>query len=97
MPTYVTLMKFTEQGIRTIKEGPARLEAAKKLFQSAGAEIKAYYLALGKYDAVAVIEGPNDETAARLALAIGAQGNVRTDTMRVFNETEYRKLISSMP
>lgn len=97
MPTYVTLMRFTDQGIRNIKEGPARLEAAKKLFQSAGAEIKSYYLALGNYDAIAVIEGPNDDVAARLALAIGAQGNVRTDTMRVFTEPEYRKLVSGLP
>ncbi len=97
MPTYVTLMRFTDQGIRNIKEGPARLEAAKKLFQSAGAEIKSYYLALGNYDAIAIIDGPNDEVAARLALAIGAQGNVRTDTMRVFTEPEYRKLVSGLP
>ena len=97
MPTYVTLMRFTEQGIRTIKEGPARLEAAKKQFQSAGAEIKSFYLALGNYDAIAIIDGPNDEVAARLALAIGAQGNLRTDTMRVFNESEYRKLVSGLP
>lgn len=97
MPTYVTLMRFTDQGIRNIKEGPSRLEAAKKLFQSAGAEIKSYYLALGNYDAIAIIDGPNDEVAARLALAIGAQGNVRTDTMRVFTEPEYRKLVSGLP
>jgi uncharacterized protein with GYD domain len=97
MPTYVTLMRFTEQGIRNIKEGPARLEAAKKAFQSAGAELKAYYLGLGRYDAIAVIEGPNDEVAARLALAIGSQGNVRTETMRVFDEAEYRKLIAALP
>lgn len=97
MPTYVTLMRFTDQGIRNIKEGPARLEAAKKAFQSAGAEIKSYYLGLGHYDAIAVIEGPSDEVAARMALAIGAQGNVRTETMRVFNESEYRKLITGLP
>jgi uncharacterized protein with GYD domain len=97
MPTYVTLMRFTDQGIRTIKESPARLEAAKKLFQSAGAELKSFYLALGNYDAIAVIDGPNDEVAARLAIAIGAQGNLRTDTMRVFNEVEYRKLVSGLP
>ncbi len=97
MPTYVTLMRFTDQGIRNIKESPARLEAAKKLFQSAGAEIKSFYLALGNYDAVLVVEGPNDETAARVALSIGSLGNVRTDTMRVFTEPEYRKLISALP
>ena len=97
MATYVTLMRFTEQGIRNIKESPAHLEAAKKLFQSAGAEIKSFYLALGNYDAVVVTEGPSDEVAARLALSIGVMGNVRTDTMRVFNESEYRKLISALP
>ena len=97
MPTYVTLMRYTDQGILNIKEGPARLEAANKLFQSSGAEIKSFYLALGNYDAIVVSEGPNDDVAARLALAIGAQGNVRTDTMRVFNEAEYRKLVSGLP
>ena len=97
MPTYVTLMRYTDQGIRTIKESPARLEAAKKLAQSAGAEIKSFYLALGSYDAVLIIEGPNDETAARLTLSIGSLGNVRTETLRVFNEPEFRKVISSLP
>ena len=96
MPTYVTLIRYTDQGIRNIKESPARLEAAKKVFKSAGAEIKSFYLALGKYDAVLVSEGPDDETATRLALSVGALGNVRTDTMRVFTEAEYRKLIGSL-
>jgi uncharacterized protein with GYD domain len=97
MPTYVTLMHFTEQGIRNIKEGPTRLEAAKKAFKAAGAEITAFYLGLGRYDAIVVTEGPNDETAARMALTIGSQGNVRTETLRVFNEAEYRKLIAALP
>jgi len=97
MPTYVTLMRFTEQGVRSIKDAPARLDAAKKLFQSAGGEIKAFYLAMGRYDAVVVGEVPNDEAAAKLALTIGALGNVRTETMRVFTESEYRKLVAALP
>ena len=97
MPTYVTLIHYTDQGIRNMKESPARLEAARKIFKAAGAEIKSFYLALGKYDAVLVSESPDDETATRLALTVGALGNVRTDTMRVFNEAEYRKLIGSLP
>lgn len=96
MPTYVTLMRYTDQGIRNIKESPARLEAAKKMAQAAGAEIKSFYLALGKYDAVVIIDGPDDETAARLTLTFGSQGNVRTETLRVFTETEFRKVISSL-
>jgi uncharacterized protein with GYD domain len=97
MPTYVTLMRYTDQGIRSIKESPARLEAAKKTARDAGAEIKSFYLALGKYDAVVIIEGPDDETAARLTLSFGSQGNVRTETLRVFNEAEFRKVVSSIP
>jgi len=97
MPTYVTLVRYTEQGIRNIKESPARLEAAKKVAQSVGAEIKSFYLALGTYDIVLTVSAPNDETAAKLVLAIGSQGNVRTDTLRVFDETEFRKLIASLP
>ena len=97
MATYVTLMHYTDQGIRKIKEGPARLDAAKKAFQAGGAEIKAFYLALGRYDAVCIIEAPNDETATKLALGTGALGNVRSETMRVFSEAEYRKLIAGLP
>ena len=97
MPTYVTLVRFTDQGMRNIKESPARLEAAKKAFQAAGGEIKAFYLALGRYDCILVTEGPNDEAAMKVALSLGSQGNTRTETTRVFNEAEYRKLISSLP
>ena len=97
MPTYVTLVRYTDQGIRNIKESPARLEAAKKAARAAGAEIKSFLLALGSYDIILTVDAPNDETAARLVLSIGSLGNVRTDTLRVFDETEFRKLIGSLP
>jgi uncharacterized protein with GYD domain len=97
MPTYVTLVRYTDQGIRNIKESPARLEAAKKVAQAAGAEIKSFYLALGTYDIILTVAAPDDETAAKLVLSIGSLGNVRTDTLRVFEETEFRKLIASLP
>lgn len=97
MPTYITLINYTQRGVENMKESPARLDAAKEVFKSMGAELKAYYLAMGRYDAVVISEGPNDETATKLALTIGAAGAVRTETMRVFNEDEYRRLISELP
>ena len=97
MATYVALVRYTDQGIRSIKESPARLEAAKKAAQSIGAEIKSFYLALGKYDIVVTVDAPDDETATRFTLSLGSQGNVRTETLRVFNESEFRKLIASLP
>ena len=97
MPTYVVLLRFTQKGIETIKEGPARLDAAKKTFAAAGASIKASYLTMGRYDLVAIVEAPDDATIASLALAGGAQGNLRTETMRAFPEDEMRKIIASLP
>jgi uncharacterized protein with GYD domain len=97
MPTYISLIRFTDQGARNIKESPKRLDAAKKTFKAMGGELKQWYLALGRYDAVVISEGPDDETAAKLAVAVGAQGNIRTETLRVFTEEEYRKLIATLP
>jgi uncharacterized protein with GYD domain len=96
MPTYVSLLRFTEQGIKNIKESPARLDQARKALQVAGGELKAWYLAMGSYDAVVVAEGPTDEAVARVLLQIGATGSIRSETMRVFTELEYRKLLSSL-
>lgn len=96
MATYISLIRYTEQGIRNIKDSPSRLDATKKLYQSAGGELKQFYLAMGKYDIVVVSEAPDDEAVARIALSLGALGNVRTQTMRVFSEAEFRKIVGSL-
>jgi len=97
MPTYISLIRFTQKGVETIKEGPSRLDRAKQMYRSAGAEMKAFYLVTGRYDAVVISEAPNDEVVARLALAAGALGNVRTETLRAFSEDEYRKIVAALP
>jgi uncharacterized protein with GYD domain len=97
MATYVTLVNYTKQGIMNIKESPARLDAAKAAFKAFGAEMKQFYLAMGRYDIVIVSEAPNDEAVAKAALAIGSHGAVKTETFRVFNEDEYRDIIAALP
>ena len=97
MPTYIVLLNYTQQGIQKIKESPARLDAAKKAFKDMGAELKQWYLAMGRYDAVVIAEAPNDETVAKLALAVGSRGAVHTETLRAFTEDEYRKIITALP
>lgn len=96
MPTYVTLVKWTEQGIRGVKDAPKRVEAFEAAVKANGGALKDFYLVLGEYDLVAVTEAPNDETVAKLALATGMQGNVRTTTMRAFNRSEFVKIIASL-
>ncbi len=97
MPTYITLLRYTQQGIEKIKDGPTRLEAAKQSVRALGGEIKAFYLVMGQYDAVVISEAPDDETATRFALATGARGFVRSETFRAYTEDEYRRIIAALP
>lgn len=63
---------------------------------SGGAISRQFYLAMGKYDLVIIAEAPDDEAAARVTLSLGALGNVRTETLRVFDEGEFRKIVGSL-
>lgn len=96
MPTYISMLRYTQQGISNVKNAPARIDAAKEAYRTAGGELKALYLTLGQYDLVVVAEMPNDDAVARMALALGAQGNIRSETMRAFTETEFRKIVGSL-
>ena len=96
MPTYISLIRYTQKGAENMKESPARLDAAKELYKSMGAELKAFYLTMGQYDAVVVSEAPDDETVAKLALTIGSLGAIRTETLRAYTEDEYRNIIAAL-
>jgi uncharacterized protein with GYD domain len=97
MPTYVTLLKFTDKGIQTIKEAPKRVEAAKQMAKAGGAQIKAIYYVMGRYDAVVISEAPDDETAVRMALGGAMQGNVKSETLRAFPDDEFMKIVAKLP
>ncbi|HTS87281.1 MAG TPA: GYD domain-containing protein [Gemmatimonadales bacterium] len=97
MATYISLLRYTQQGIASVKNSPARLDAAKEAYRKAGGELKAFYLTMGQFDMVVIAELPNDEAVAKMALALGAAGNIRSETFRAFTEPEYRKIVASMP
>ena len=96
MPTYISLINFTQKGAEAIKDGPKRLDAAKQRMRAAGAELKAFYLVTGQYDAVSIIEAPNDEVAAKIAMGTAALGFVRTQTCRAFTEDDYKEMAASL-
>jgi uncharacterized protein with GYD domain len=96
MPTYVTLIHYTEQGVKTYKELPSRLEETRKAGADVGAKLVAFYLTMGRYDAVVISEAPDDETIAKLALAAGGRGNVRTETLRAFTEDEAKSIAAEL-
>jgi len=97
MATYIMLIQLTEQGIRNVKDSPQRVTAAKEIFRKVGAEIKEFYLVMGRYDTVCIVEAPDTETMARAALALGSLGNVRTETLRAFTEEDFRRIIAALP
>lgn len=97
MATYIALVNWTDQGIRTVKESPQRLERVRQLVQQNGGAVREFYLVMGQYDLVAIIEAPSDEAYARIALAIASGGTVRTTTLKAFSEEEYRRIIASLP
>jgi len=93
----VMLFHFTHNGIEHVKQSPDRVDKIKNVFHQNGGKIKEFYLMMGQYDSVFIAEAPDDETIARIALLIEAQGNVRSETHRAFSETEFRKIVSGLP
>jgi len=98
MASYVVFFSYTEQGIKDIKNSPARVEAARKTFEDMGAKVKDFYLVMGmnQYDTMFIVEAPDDETIAQASLKVGSSGNVRTDTHRALNKDEFEKIISRL-
>jgi uncharacterized protein with GYD domain len=96
MPTYISLCRWTQQGAQTVKESPARLDAAKQGFAKNGAKILNFYLVNGAHDMVIISEAPSDEVMAKVMLSAISQGKITTQTSRAFTEDEYRALIQSL-
>jgi len=97
MPTYIGLFKLTDQGIKEIMKAPARIEDAAKLYQKMGGKVIGTYMVMGEYDYIAIGEGPSDEMQAAYALALSAQGNVRTTTLKAFTANEIPAILNKMP
>ncbi len=97
MPTYISLLSFTQKGVENLKESPDRLQKAREAARAAGGDIKEFYLTLGRYDMVTISEAPNEEAFATTLLAIAGAGAIRSETLRAFTEDEYRRIIAALP
>ncbi len=97
MGKYISLIKYTTKGIENIKESPKRLDAFKQLCESLGATVDGFYLTMGRYDLVVIVDAPNPETIAKLLLTTTSGGAVSSETLPAFPEEEYRKVISELP
>ncbi len=97
MPSYLTLGKYTDEGISGLKGLPQRMDAVKQAAQAVGGRLVFFYLLMGEYDFAALLELPDDETAARLIIGAAGRGNFRPLTMKAFTEEESRRLVEGLP
>ena len=97
MPIYISLMNLTEQGVKDIKNAPQRLEESVKGLEAMGSKLIAFYTVMGEYDYVGISECPNDEVALAFLLGLGAEGNVRTTSMRAFTPEEFAGIVGRLP
>jgi uncharacterized protein with GYD domain len=97
MGTYLVLVNSTDKGAVNLREVPDRQQTSRDAAAKLGVVRKVVYMTLGPYDFVQVIEAPNDEAVAKYVLSINSKGNVRTTTMRAWDESEHHEFIRSMP
>ena len=93
MATYVSLIRFTAQGIKNIRKSPDRAKACRKAVAAAGGRVREIFWTLGEFDGVLVFEMPSDEAAAALMLSIARQGSVQPRTLRAFDEREFQAVL----
>ena len=93
MATFVVLFNWTDQGIKNFKDSPSRADDATKELEKVDVRIKSIYWTIGPHDLVAIVKAPNDEKLTSALLVLGAQGNVRTTTLRAFDRDEFAELI----
>jgi uncharacterized protein with GYD domain len=96
MPTYISLVNLTDQGVRDAKNIKRRVDETYKLFESFGVRFRDLYLVTGAYDYIAVVEAPDDKTAAKAVLSLGSRGNVRTQTLRAFTSDEIEGIVNDL-
>jgi uncharacterized protein with GYD domain len=96
MATYVALIRFTEQGIRNIKDTVKRADAAQAEAEKMGIKIVEEFWTMGAYDVVVVVEAPNDETISAFMLKIGSLGNVKSHTLHAFRREEMEGILAKI-
>ena len=97
MSTYVLLMKLTAKGIADIKSAPERIKAGIEAFEAVGGKVLSFYTLMGEYDYIAIGEAPSDDAAMVFLLGLGADGYVRTTSLKAFSAEQLAGFVSKLP
>lgn len=95
MTRYVVLLKFTEAGAKNIKKSTARAHAFDKLAEKAGVKVEGQYWTMGEYDGVLILSASDETKALRMLTSLAAQGNVKTETMQAFGDTDFDRIVAA--
>ena len=96
MPTYVVLVNWTDQSIRNVKQTIERTDSGGELAEKHGLKLKQAYWTVGAYDMVTIFEASDDESISTHPLEIGSLGNVRTTTLRAYDEEEMSGILQRL-
>ena len=96
MPTYVVLVNWTEQGIKDVKQTIERTDSGAHLAEKHGLAFERAYWTVGPYDMVAIFTAPDDEAMSAHLLEISSSGNVRTTTLRAYDEEEMKGILQRL-
>ncbi len=96
MVTYITLLSFTEQGIKNVKQTVQRAKAFEELVKKHGGTTKSLYWTQGSYDVVATIEAPDEERGLAILFTLGSLGNMRSQTLRAYTAEEMGRVLGKM-
>ena len=96
MVRYLSLISFTDQGIQAVDQSCERAGKFRATIESAGGKLVATYWAVGEYDGAFILETPDETTATRLLLSLAKLGNVRTNSMRIYDESEFQNVVGGM-
>jgi len=94
MPTYVSLLNWTDQGVKSFRQSTERAKEFTKLIEASGGKVRELVWTVGEYDLVTIIEFPDEESSVAALLKLGAAGNIRSNTLRAFSSSEMEGIIA---
>jgi uncharacterized protein with GYD domain len=97
MPRYVVLVNWTDQGVRNVKQTIERTDSGGQIAQKHGLNLEQAYWTVGPYDMVTIFEAPDDEALSAHLLEIASLGNVRTTTLRAYDEQGMSVILQRLP
>jgi uncharacterized protein with GYD domain len=93
MALYIMMSVLTDEGRKTVKANPHRIKEVNKEVEAMGAKVIAQYVTLGQYDFINVLDAPNNEVIAKVAMELGSRGTLQTSTLAALTLDDFIKAL----